>query len=229
MRSRLTTLLTVLGAVTVLVLAGNTVALAATGKGFLLGKTNTTSKATTLKRTTPGAALKVTTKKSTDAPFSVNGRGRVANLNADTVDGLDATSFATRYRPYVVRKTISTPTNSFFIDAPASLPPGYYMATYSMELQRTNGADIGYVRCLAGGTGPGGSTELTGATFAKSAGESYVYLTGSGLVYKPKPNFGVNVQCYGPSGVLFNTPSPGLQPIQLVLQRVEAPIASTDD
>jgi len=228
MRSRLTTLLTVIGAVTILVLAGNTVALAATGKGFLLGKTNTTSKATTLKRTAPGVALTVTTKKATDAPFKVNGTGKVANLNADKIDGLDATTFATRSRPYLVRKSITTPTSSFFLDAPAALPPGYYLATYSMVLARSGGGDLGYVRCIAGGTGPNGGTELTGGTFADSHGETFVYLTGSGLVYKPSTSHGVDVQCYS-GGTQFTTPNPGLQPIQLVLQRVEAPIASTDD
>ena len=94
MRSKLISALTVIGAVTILLLAGNTVALAGTGKGFLLGKTNTTSKATTLKRTAPGAALKITTKKTTDAPIKVNGTGLVANLNADKIDGKDSSAFA---------------------------------------------------------------------------------------------------------------------------------------
>jgi hypothetical protein len=93
MRTRLVTLLTVIGAVTVLVLAGNTVALAATGHGFLLGKSNTATKETALSRTTAGTALKVTTKSSTSAPLAVNGKGKVTNLNADAVDGKSANAF----------------------------------------------------------------------------------------------------------------------------------------
>lgn len=94
MRSKLMSLLTVIGAVTVLVLAANSVALATTGKAILAGKINTSSKMTTLTRTTAGTALKVTTKSTANAPFAVNGTGKVANLNADKIDGKDSTAFA---------------------------------------------------------------------------------------------------------------------------------------
>ncbi|HET6154257.1 MAG TPA: hypothetical protein VFE15_15040 [Marmoricola sp.] len=94
MRSKLLSLLTVIGAVTVLVLASNTVALAATGHSFLLGKTNKANKTTTLSRTTAGAALTVKTKSSTNPPFVVNGTGKVTHLNADSLDGKDSTAFA---------------------------------------------------------------------------------------------------------------------------------------
>lgn len=94
MRSKLLSALTVLGAVTVLVLAANTVALAANGKGFLLGKTNSASKVTTLTRTVSGPALQVKTKSNLNAPFAVNGTGKVANLNADKIDGKDSSAFA---------------------------------------------------------------------------------------------------------------------------------------
>jgi hypothetical protein len=93
---RLKTFLTVIGAVTILVLAANTVAYAATGGKFILGKTNKANKVTTLKRTTSGAALNLVTKPSTTAPFTVNSNGTVANLNADMVDGHDTSYFASR-------------------------------------------------------------------------------------------------------------------------------------
>src|SRR5690349_15216722 len=80
----LKTLLTVLGAVTILVLAGNTVALATTGHAFILGKANSANKQTQLTRTTSGPALKVTTKSTANPPFAVNGHGKVAHLNADS-------------------------------------------------------------------------------------------------------------------------------------------------
>lgn len=88
------TLLTVIGAVTVLVLAGNTVAFAATGHSFILGKVNKANKATTLKRTTNGPALTLVARPPSSAPFAVNTNGKVTNLNADTVDGLDSSAFA---------------------------------------------------------------------------------------------------------------------------------------
>jgi hypothetical protein len=88
------TILTVVGAVTVLVLAANTVAYAATGGKFILGKTNKANKVSTLKRTTNGSALNLITKSSSNAPLSTNGKGKVANLNADMLDGKDSTAFA---------------------------------------------------------------------------------------------------------------------------------------
>jgi hypothetical protein len=91
---RIKTFLTVIGAVTILVLAANTVAYAATGGKFVLGQTNKANKATTLKRTTSGPALNLVTKPSSTAPFTVNSNGKVANLNADSLDGLDSSSFA---------------------------------------------------------------------------------------------------------------------------------------
>jgi hypothetical protein len=88
----LKTFLTVIGAVTILVLAANSAVYAATGGKFILGKTNKANKVSTLKRTTSGAALNLVTKSSSNAPLSTNGKGMVANLNADKVDGLDASA-----------------------------------------------------------------------------------------------------------------------------------------
>ena len=97
--SRWKTLLTVIGAVTVLVLAGNTVAFAATGHALVLGKRNAADKITTLKRTSAGSALNLKTTSSSTAPLTVNGTGKVVNLNADQVDGLDATAFVRAGNP----------------------------------------------------------------------------------------------------------------------------------
>jgi len=95
MRS-LKALMTVIGAVTVLVLAGNTVALAATGHAFILGKTNKANQVTVLKRTTPGSALSLKTTSTANAPLSTNARGKVANLNSDLLDGFDSSDLGTR-------------------------------------------------------------------------------------------------------------------------------------
>src|SRR3954454_12851781 len=80
---KLKSVLTVIGAVTILVLAGNTVAFAATGHSFILGKVNKANLPTTLKRTTNGPALNLITKPLSSAPFAVNTTGKVTNLNAD--------------------------------------------------------------------------------------------------------------------------------------------------
>jgi hypothetical protein len=89
----LKTTLAAIGAASVLVLAANTVAIAANGHGFLLGQSNSASKITTLTRTTSGPALQVKTKSSSNAPFTVNGKGKVTNLNADRLDGIDSSGF----------------------------------------------------------------------------------------------------------------------------------------
>ena len=92
--NRLKTFLTVIGAVTILVLAANSVAYAATGGKFVLGKVNKARTVSTLKRTTNGPALNLVTKPTGTAPFSVNSNGKVTNLNADSLDGLDSSAFA---------------------------------------------------------------------------------------------------------------------------------------
>jgi hypothetical protein len=81
---------------------------AATGGNFILGQPNSASSTTSLTRTgvNTGKGLQVTNA-STDAgatalglnvasghsPFTVNSGTKVANLNADRLDGLDSTSF----------------------------------------------------------------------------------------------------------------------------------------
>jgi hypothetical protein len=67
-------------------------AYAATGGTFLLGRSNTASTTTNLSRTTAGAPLRLTTNLAASPPLAVNGTGRVANLNADRIDGLDSTA-----------------------------------------------------------------------------------------------------------------------------------------
>jgi hypothetical protein len=89
----LKTFLTVIGAVTILVLAANSAVYAATGGKFILGKKNTANNVSTLKRTTAGPALKLKTATSGSAPLAVTGTGKVANLNVDKLDDLDSSAF----------------------------------------------------------------------------------------------------------------------------------------
>lgn len=74
-----------------LVVAVDYTSFAATGSSFVLGKSNSAGATTKLTRTTSGSVLTLISKSSANAPLAVNGRGRVANLNADKVDGLDST------------------------------------------------------------------------------------------------------------------------------------------
>jgi len=126
--NRFKTFLTVIGAVTILVLAANSAVYAATGGKFILGHTNKAGKVSTLKRTHSGAALNLVTKSSANAPMTVNGKGKVANLNADMVDGLD--SSALRTGTYVFTKAIDSAVDTVDIDIPVPAG-GTYLLTYS--------------------------------------------------------------------------------------------------
>ena len=72
-------------------------AVAATGGSFLLGKANKAGATSILQNTGKGPALMLKTKNLHIAPLSVNGNGtKVANLNADKLDGIDSAQFQRR-------------------------------------------------------------------------------------------------------------------------------------
>jgi hypothetical protein len=79
---------------------------AATGGNFILGKANSASSTTSLSAPVAGKGLQVTNTSthagasalglnvaSGHAPFTVNSGAKVANLNADKLDGVDSTGF----------------------------------------------------------------------------------------------------------------------------------------
>lgn len=205
MRSRLTPILTVIGAVTVLVLAGNTVAMAANGHGFLLGQSNSATKVTTLNRTTAGAALGVHTKSSTDAPLTVNGSGRVTHLNADKVDGADAATLRTH--SYVFTRTIPVDQGVDQLTMALPVPAGSYLVDYSAFLINATGNTWCQVQQSAPATG-----KLNVGTSQFTVGASTPGLTGSGVVTKTSDG-SLTLLCG--SGHAFS--ANGTSPIQVVL------------
>jgi hypothetical protein len=216
MRSKLLAGLSVVGTVTILVLAANTVAIAATGKGFLLGRTNTTSRATTLTRTTPGVALQVRTKSSTNPPLAVNGRGRVTNLNADSVDGLDSSRLLNE--PYVVTRTVTTP--AYVTTIELKVPVGTYLVNYSAYLRTPSTSpstpiellDCYLVETDAANNGISYAGESTTASPYEIAGA-----TGSAVVTKRKPTDKIKLVCNAQQKSI----TVEKQPIQVVLTRVD--------
>ncbi len=162
MRSKAISLFAVIGAATVLILAANTIAIAAGGHGFLLGQSNSTSKMTTLKRTTSGTALKVTTKSSANAPFAVNGKGKVTNLNADLLDGLDSSTL--RSHTYVFNHDVAVASTS--ANLPVTVPNGTYLFSYWAVLSGTSGNTYCQVLHHHGAT----TTFLGGSNAASSGG-----------------------------------------------------------
>ena len=170
----LKSVLTVIGAVTVLVLAGNTIAFATTGHGLILGKANKAKQLTSLKRSTSGPALRLTTKSSAIAPLVVNGRAKVDNLNADLVDGLDAASLQTL--PVVYRIPTEVGVTSFSVGFPG-LAPGLYQASFSIVARMSvNGSTI---NC---GMEQPGSDYYELMAYGSSFGASYSTTSASGII-----------------------------------------------
>ena len=125
-RSRLVPVL--LSAV-LLVGAANLGAYAATGAPLLLGKANTATKTTKLKTTGNKAALSLKSK-ATVAPLAVSNSTKVAKFNADLVDGLDGA--ALQNKSYVYNLTATGVTNNNAVFTLTGLPPGRYIASYSV-------------------------------------------------------------------------------------------------
>ncbi len=98
MSMRIERTLAVFGAAALLVLGFDTITLAATGQSLLLGRINTAGATTTVSNTGASPVLNLLSGSTSAAPFTTNARGRVFNLNADKIDGLDSTQVIDRAR-----------------------------------------------------------------------------------------------------------------------------------
>lgn len=74
---------------------------AATGSGLVLGRANTASAPTTITTDGSGPVLRLRTATATAAPFSTNATGKVLNLHADKLDGMDAAMIVSAARSAV--------------------------------------------------------------------------------------------------------------------------------
>lgn len=91
---RLMPAVTVVAVALLLMTSVDYVAYATTGRSLILGKLNVGDRTTAVKNTGSGPAMAFKVADKAAAPFAVNASGRVARLNADTVDGLDSTDLA---------------------------------------------------------------------------------------------------------------------------------------
>jgi hypothetical protein len=203
------TLLTVIGAVTILVLAANSAVFAATGGNFILGHKNKASKMSTLKRTTSGSALKLVTKSSSNAPLATNGHGKVANLNADMVDGMDSSALKTT--SYIFKKDVTVPTD--FVDIAVPLPVGTYILGYSFYNQG-GGHDANMGGCYFYKTLPGPDFEYYGEERQLTVSGDSNGFSGAGAVTLAAGQT-LNLYCYMPDN--FTTYSG--EPIQITATR----------
>jgi hypothetical protein len=91
---RATAFLVGLAVILALVLGAASVALGANGDYFKVGKSNLASAVSTLTKSGAGPALRLNV--DSGPPLAVNSNGKVANLNADKLDGLDSSALRTR-------------------------------------------------------------------------------------------------------------------------------------
>jgi hypothetical protein len=139
-------------------------AYAATGGNFVLGHSNHAGRTTSLANSGSGAALKLSTKKKTTAPFAVSNGTKVSRLNADKVDGLSSGAFQRK----VARIYASTSSATTGAQAAGSAGPWSFTLT-----------------CSPGGPakftvhGPGSVGGTTSIAAGGNAGTTYVGAPGS--------------------------------------------------
>jgi hypothetical protein len=210
---RLKTLGSALLVALVLVMGADYVSYAATGHGFVLGKSNSANRLTSLARTTNGPVLNLHARRATDAPLATNGRGRVANLNADKVDGLHAASLQTK--SFVFTDNVSVAVATVTLNVP--VPAGKYLISYSAYM---NGSGSGNVDCYVGQSNGTSTTYVAESQFV--AGADTPGCTGSGFVTKVSAG---TVTLHIANANAFTTY--GNEPIQIVMTRVDSASTGT--
>lgn len=189
----LKTTFAVIGAATVLVLAGNTVVLAATGQALLLGKSNSANNVTAVSRTTSGSVMKLQSATSSSPPLTVNGTGKVTNLNADKVDGLDSTSLLNQTRVY--KKAIladSSNSNGFTFNT-GTVPAGDYLVNVSGWIYGPTAGDPG-IECYLKASTPSAHREW----FSPITSAGFYTLAIGGLLSLPSAQT-LEFRCSGPT------------------------------
>jgi hypothetical protein len=169
--------LAVIGAAVILVLAANTVSLAATGQALLLGKSNGANDITSISRTTSGSVLQLKSKYSSNPPLAVTGKGKVTNLNADTVDGYDSTSMRNTTRLFTEAVTVGTTS----VTKVLPLPAGTYTVGYQAYMI-DGGTAGGQAGCYFWRTRSGQPTTYYAETRIVTSASIIPGVSGSGVV-----------------------------------------------
>ena len=170
------------GAVAALVLGSGT-AVAATGGKFILGQANSASRTTGLTNKS-GTALALTSKAGT-APLKVSGTTKVANLNADQVDGKSSTAFAS-----VNGRTGTIDTAGQAVDQDSNGFPDFIVANAPCPAgtQRTGGGGADFTKTgvmIVNGPDSDGSWTVVVATDNATA-ENGSDVTASAVCYNPR-------------------------------------------
>ena len=118
---RFKSVLSALGIAMAIVISLDYVSVAATGKSFLLGRTNSSAGQTTLTRTKPGTTLPLTARTGS-APLKVSGTTKATNLNADLLDGLDSSALSTRREPLRIASATPIPSRTVELSTDSTHP-----------------------------------------------------------------------------------------------------------
>ncbi len=203
-------ILTILLAAVLVAFGANLAAYAANGGPLLLGKSNKATKVTKLKNS-KGVALSLKSKTG-KAPLQVNSSTTVTKLSADLLDGADGAAY--RNQTFVYTPTGSSASTDTAWSLPG-LPPGKYLATYSMVLSFT--AAPTFVACyFSPATGSFSrwtaiQTGQTGTPVSFVSGSSYIDTTADPFV----------LGCEKAGGGTMTASPPPLGPAKIVLTRVD--------
>jgi hypothetical protein len=174
----------------------NGIAVATTGDGLILGSSNSANKVTTLKRTTSGAVLNLNATNGSP-PLAVNSTVRVKNLNADRVDGAKVGALKNRVYTYSLPDVTASTTQSISF---SDLPPGQYLATYSIATNTQTGAsfDCAFYNSGASHYELDARTVATGAV-ATVSGSGVIDTTGGAFQFYCFSNQNFNWQVDSPN------------------------------
>ncbi len=194
-----------------MLLAGSAIgSYAANGGPMLLGKSNKATKVTKLKNS-KGVALSLKSKTGT-APLQVNSSTTVAKLSADLLDGADGAAYRNQTFVYTVTGSSASTDTAWALPG---LPPGKYLATYSVLL--TFSAAVTAVACYfspASGSiarWTALNADRSGSTFSFFSGSSYIDTTADPFVFG----------CEKSGGGTMTSSVPALGPSKVVLTRVD--------
>lgn len=186
-------LLATIAAAAVLVGGANVASYAATGKPLVLGKSNAAGSTTVLKNTGRGPALSLTSKRSAPS-LAVSSRAKVTRLNADRVDGLEASALQTR--AYRYHGYIQGGGTRFDVTLPLAV--GAWLVTYDVDI--SNGGYQSPFECYVYETKNQNTQEVVGRERFITSLNYQLSLSGSGVLKRSDAASQVRLGCESNAG-----------------------------
>ena len=190
----LKTLASALVVVLVLVMATDYIALAATGKTLILGGVNNVTTATTINKKTTGPAIDINNSQGTGvrintrngkAPLRVTQSAKVKHLNADLLDGKNASALSPKLLEFRSPTGPVPAGNVLTLDTP-KIAPGVYLATYSVWMDNPQPAPSEasplIVQCYLATYKDGVYVSSIGTTAMTTTGNGSPGLSGAGAL-----------------------------------------------